>query len=156
MLYLKLHNSVNKRESKNKWYAAGLHFECMQCGSCCAGPSAGYIWITRAEIKFIADFLKIPVSQVRQNYLRHIGFRTTIIEQPDNRDCIFLRKIEGQKKCIIYSVRPNQCRTWPFWPENLSNPDAWNKTAQKCPGINRGKFYKPGEIEKIKRSKRWW
>jgi Fe-S-cluster containining protein len=144
------------KKNKILWYIGGLHFECMQCGACCAGPAAGYIWITRAEIKFIADFLKIPIPQVRRDYLRRIGFRTTIIEQPDNRDCVFMRRSEGQKKCIIYPVRPNQCRTWPFWPENLSSPDAWNKTAQKCPGINRGKSYNHGEIEKIKRSKRWW
>ena len=143
-------------KKSSPWYAAGLHFECVQCGSCCAGPGQGYIWVTRAEIKFIADFLKILVSQVRQNYLRRIGFRTTIIEQPNTRDCIFLRKIEGRKKCIIYPVRPNQCRTWPFWPENLSSPDAWKNIAEKCPGINREKFYNPEEIEKIKRSKRWW
>jgi len=42
---------------------------------------------------------------------------------------------------------------WPFWPSNLSNPDDWNKTAQKCPGINRGRLYSHEEIEKIKKKK---
>jgi hypothetical protein len=138
---------------KTSWYAAGLHFECVQCGACCAGPGQGYIWVTRPEIKIIADFLKMPVGQVRQNYLKRIVFRTTIIEQPSTRDCVFLRKVEGRKKCIIYPVRPNQCRTWPFWSSNLSSPDAWNIAAQKCPGINRGRFYSFEEIERIKKNK---
>ena len=82
--------------------------------------------------------------------------RTTIIEHSVTKDCIFLRKIDGQKKCIIYQVRPNQCRTWPFWSSNLVSPDTWNEAAQGCPGINRGKFYSFEEIEKIKKSNKWW
>ena len=57
---------------------------------------------------------------------------------------------------MIYPVRPGQCRTWPFWSENLASPNAWNKTAQKCPGINRGKLYSYEQIQKIKRNKNWW
>ena len=141
---------------KEKWYVAGLHFECQQCGRCCSGPGQGYIWVTRPEIKFIADFLKLEPKQLRKKYLRRVGFRTTIIEQSVTKDCIFLRKIDGQKKCIIYPVRPNQCRTWPFWSENLSSADAWNGAVRKCGGINRGRLYSFEEIEKIKKSKKWW
>ncbi len=141
---------------KEKWYAAGLHFECQQCGVCCSGPNQGYIWVTRPEIKLIVDFLKIEPEQLRQNYIRRVGFRTTIIEQPATRDCIFLRRIDGQKRCVIYPVRPSQCRQWPFWPENLDSADDWNRAAQKCSGINRGRLYSFDEIEKIKRSKKWW
>jgi Fe-S-cluster containining protein len=141
---------------KSFWYVSGLHFECQQCGRCCSGPNQGYIWVTRAEIRFIEDFLKIEPKQLRQKYLRRVGFRTTIIEQPSTKDCIFLQRIDGQKKCAIYPVRPSQCRTWPFWPENLSNIDDWNRAAQKCSGINRGRLYAFEEIEKIKKSEKWW
>jgi Fe-S-cluster containining protein len=140
-------------KNKTLWYAGGLHFECQQCGACCSGPNQGYIWVTRPEIKLIADFLKIEPNQLRQNYLRRVGFRTTIIEQPSTKDCVFLRRIDSQKECVIYPTRPNQCRAWPFWPENLVNADAWNKAAQKCGGINRGKLYSFEEIEKIKKTK---
>jgi Fe-S-cluster containining protein len=138
------------------WYVAGLHFECMQCGRCCSGPSEGYIWVTSPEIELIADFLKMPVEEVRQKYLRRRGLRRTIIEQPATKDCIFLQEANGQKKCMIYPVRPSQCRIWPFWPENLANPNAWNKAAQRCSGINRGRYYSFEEIEKIRKNKKWW
>jgi len=143
------------------WYIGGLHFECVQCGRCCSGPGEGYIWVTKPEIQLIADFLKISVGQLRQEYLKRIGLRTTIIENQTTRDCIFLNHglngLHGeQKRCMIYPVRPNQCRTWPFWPDNLTNPDAWNKAAQKCLGINQGRLYTCEEIEKIKRNKKWW
>jgi len=173
------------------WYVGGLHFECMQCGGCCSGPGEGYIWVTKPEIKLIADFLKITIGQLRREYLRRVGMRTTIIEQPNTKDCIFLNtplSLRGAKRrsnlihsqardcpglfqrprndidassigyrvCMIYRVRPSQCRTWPFWPENLTNPNAWNKAAQKCPGINRGRLYSFEEIEKIRKKKKWW
>jgi Fe-S-cluster containining protein len=146
---------------KNLWYVGGLHFECVQCGRCCSGPGEGYIWVTKPEIELIADFLKISVEQLRKEYLKRVGLRTTIIEHSGTKDCIFLnhglRGLHGiQKKCIIYPVRPGQCRTWPFWSENLTNPNAWNKAAQKCPGINQGRLYTCDEIEKIKRNKKWW
>ena len=143
-------------KKKTLWYDSGLHFECAQCGACCAGPAEGYIWVTSPEIKLIADFLKIKPGQLRQRYLRRRGLRTTIIEQPNTKDCVFLRRIDGQKRCTIYPVRPSQCRTWPFWPDNLADADTWNKAAQKCGGINRGRLYSFEEIEKIKKSKKWW
>jgi Fe-S-cluster containining protein len=144
------------KENKSPWYVNGLHFECQQCGRCCSGPSEGYIWVTKPEIKLIADFLKIPVGQVRRNYLKHMGLRTTIIEQPNTKNCIFLREVDGKKRCMVYPVRPSQCRVWPFWPSNLTNPSTWNKAAQKCNGINRGRLYSFEEIEKIKKNKKWW
>jgi Fe-S-cluster containining protein len=138
------------------WYSAGLHFECVQCGNCCSGPDEGYIWVTRPEIELVADFLKIPPGRLRREYLKRVGLRTTIIEQAGTNDCIFLRYIQGQKRCLIYPVRPSQCRAWPFWPGNLTHPGAWNKAAQKCSGINRGRLYTMEEIEEIKQRKKWW
>lgn len=141
---------------KTPWYVAGLHFECTECGECCSGPGEGYIWITKPEIEFVAEFLKMPVGEFRREYLRRVGLRTTIIEHSATKDCIFLRQIEGKKKCVIYPVRPNQCRTWPFWSSNLVNPNEWNTAARKCPGINRGKFYSFEEIQEIKKTHKWW
>jgi len=178
------------------WYSAGLHFECVQCGACCSGPSEGYIWVTSPEVKLIADFLNIEPEQLRRKYLKRVGLRTTIIERAGTKDCIFLNtplSLRGAKSrqgrptarrsnlirsqardchglfqrprndihissigyrvCMIYPVRPAQCRAWPFWPDNLATPAAWNNAAQKCPGINRGKFYSFEEIERIRKKK---
>ncbi|MHC4462356.1 MAG: YkgJ family cysteine cluster protein [Planctomycetota bacterium] len=147
---------MTKKLNKTPWYVGGLHFECLQCGECCSGPSEGYIWVTKPEIQIIADFLKITPGQLRQVHLKRVGLRTTIIEHPGSKDCIFLQETNGQKRCTIYAVRPSQCRIWPFWPSNLASPNDWNKAAQKCCGINRGKHYSIEEIEKIKSEKKWW
>ena len=142
-------------DKKNTWYADGLQFQCMQCGRCCSGPGEGYIWITRPEMQIIADFLKIAPGELRHRYLKRVGLRTTIIEQQSTRDCIFLKEEGGLKECVIYPVRPNQCRTWPFWADNLSRSDLWNQAAQKCSGVGKGKLYSFEEIEGIRKSK-WW
>jgi len=110
----------------------------------------------RPEIELIAQHLNMTPGQLRQKYLRRVGLRTSIIEHSTTKDCIFLHTVGDKKQCAIYQVRPNQCRSWPFWPDNLSGPNAWNKAGMRCAGINRGRHYSAEEIERIKRNKRWW
>ncbi len=143
-------------KTKTKWYAGGLHFECRQCGRCCAGPGEGHIWITRPEIEMLAEHLRMTVDDLRRSYVIRIGTRTTIIEEPPTNDCVFLKTTGSCGGCAIYPVRPNQCRTWPFWPYNLKSPDDWNMAGVKCPGINRGRLYSFEEIERIRRQRKWW
>lgn len=143
-------------QTKVPWYIGGLCFQCLECGRCCSGPDEGFIWVSRVEIRLIAEFLKISEDQLRQKYLRRVGLRTTIIERPVTKDCVFLEDIEGRKRCRIYPVRPHQCRAWPFWQSNLANAAAWNRAGVKCGGINRGKRYSLEEIEAIRSTKEWW
>ena len=55
-------------------------------------------------------------------------------------DCIFLDRSSrnGKALCSLYDLRPSQCRTWPFWSENVESPEAWIAASQSCPGINTG------------------
>lgn len=144
------------KKKRNPWYVGGLHFGCQGCGGCCSGPGEGYIWVTRPEIELIAEFLEMSAGELRCDYIKRVGLRTTIIEHGLTKDCIFLREIEGDKKCVIYTVRPSQCRNWPFWPANLASAKAWNQATGKCPGVNRGKFHNSREIEIIKKNRKWW
>lgn len=54
--------------------------------------------------------------------------------------CIFLQ----EDHCQIYLVRPLQCRTFPFWPENLKSSFRWKQLKSYCPGIDEGPLH-PGE-----------
>lgn len=142
---------------KPPWYAAGLAFECEHCGRCCAGPEEGYVWVTPQEIVEIARFLELPPEQVQRWYVRKVRRRFSIVEREDNKDCIFLSADAGggaEKGCLIYPVRPGQCRSWPFWPQNISNPDAWAIAGARCRGINRGKLHSLEEIERLREAGR--
>ncbi len=131
-------------ESSNgePWYAPGLTFECTQCGNCCSGPS-GYVWFNDEEAERMAAYLGLSDAEFRRRFARRMWGRWTLDEIKRDRgqyDCVFLRRdSEGKALCSIYSVRPTQCRTWPFWPENIESPESWEHAARTtpCPGMQR-------------------
>lgn len=139
--------------AREKWYAAGLHFECTQCGNCCSGPP-GYVWVTKEEISRISKSLGREDGWLDKKHLRRVQFRYSLTEKSDG-DCIFLKRDGEKSYCSIYDVRPLQCRTWPFWTENLRSVDSWNRAALTCPGMNRGKEYNFVAIEDIRLKKDW-
>ncbi|MCB9849087.1 MAG: YkgJ family cysteine cluster protein [Phycisphaerales bacterium] len=133
-------------KTQDKWYAAGLAFECQQSGNCCSG-APGYVWVTKAEQTAIAEFLGMKDGKLGKRYIRRVGLRVSLKERPGG-DCIFLeRDGNGCTTCRIHKVKPTQCRTWPFWDYNLKSPEHWNNAADGCPGINRGKLHTFVQIE---------
>lgn len=113
------------------WYKKGLRFQCTGCGQCCTG-APGYVWLTLKEAEAMALFLKMPLQEFIQMYTRQVDGELALKEYPRSYDCIFLR----DKKCQVYGARPVQCRTFPFWPENVESKKAWEETARRCEGIN--------------------
>lgn len=139
---------AKQKNGEEKWYAMGLHFQCTQCGNCCSGVP-GYVWVNSAEVEEMAKFLRISLKDFAEKYLRKVGGRFSLIEKPDY-DCIFLERTEKGVGCRIYSARPQQCRTWPFWDYNLASPDDWLENTRRCPGVNRGKNHTFEDIEKVR------
>lgn len=117
-------------QDNSPWYAEGLPFECTGCGQCCTG-APGYVWVNEKEIQAIAEFLNLTEEEFFQQYLRHVKGRLSLIELSQTYDCIFLK----DRKCQIYSVRPTQCRTFPWWPRNLKSEKEWQEAARFCEGI---------------------
>jgi Fe-S-cluster containining protein len=124
------------------WYQNGLKFECTKCGHCCTG-GPGFVWVRVEEMHRIAEFLGMRFRDFVQKYVRKVGERYSLIEKPNN-DCIFF-----DSGCTIYPARPIQCRTFPFWKENVKNPGAWNFTAKSCEGINQGRLFSEEEIDAL-------
>ncbi len=127
-----------------KFYENGLKFECQGSGKCCTSRgSYGYVYLTLADRKRFAAHFKLTTAAFTRKYCdKHDGH---IHLKAPGADCAFL---EG-KRCGVYAARPSQCRTWPFWPENLT-AKAWTKeVATFCPGVGKGKLHTKAEIEKI-------
>lgn len=126
--------------SKDPWYKDGLTFTCTQCGNCCTGPT-GYVWFTDDEAIAMAKFLKMSLSAFRKQYTRKIFGRQSLTENHTEHgfDCSFLARDEnGKALCSVYPVRPAQCRSWPFWNENLRSEHSYDAASERCPGMTRG------------------
>ena len=79
----------------------------------------------------MAKQLNISLDLFKRKYTRVREQRYALVEKKSH-DCIFL---EG-KKCKVYQARPKQCRTYPWWKENLQTPESWKVAAEACEGIS--------------------
>jgi Fe-S-cluster containining protein len=129
------------RNADDPWYREGLAFACTRCGACCTG-APGYVWVNPEEIARLAEHRGEPVEEFSRRFVRRVGNRYSLIERPGG-DCIFWDKKEG---CTVYDARPVQCRTWPFWPENIASPEDWEGVTAVCPGSGRGRIFSVEEI----------
>lgn len=128
-------------EKKESWWREGLPFSCTQCGKCCR--IEGYVWVDDEEIEQIAAHLGLEPHVFGGKFVRRVGKRFSLKEKKNN-DCVF-----WDEGCTIYDVRPGQCRTFPFWPQNLESIDSWQEVVQECPGSGAGRVYNRHEIEEL-------
>ena len=113
------------------WYKEGLRFKCTGCGKCCTGP--GYVWLSKEDIDRLAKHLKLSKEIFLKKYTRQVGFDVALLNDPETVDCIFLK---DKKTCTVYESRPKQCRTFPWWRDNLSSLKEWEEEGTRCEGIN--------------------
>ncbi|QEG34646.1 YkgJ family cysteine cluster protein [Bythopirellula goksoeyrii] len=137
--------STKRKKDANQepWYKEGLRFKCTGCGDCCTG-APGYVWVNQREIDGLAALLEMKVDKFESKYVRRIGIRRSLVEF-SNGDCVFFDN--ETRKCNVYTERPRQCRTWPFWNSNLKSPETWAETCEACPGSGKGKLYQLEQIQ---------
>ena len=123
------------------WYQDGLRFRCTRCGNCCTGEP-GFVYVNDEEIAAIAAVRGESIEQVTAVYTKP-AYRENSLREKANGDCVFFERGQG---CTIYSIRPRQCRTWPFWASNLQTPDDWERTKSVCPGSGQGELISAEEI----------
>lgn len=126
-----------------EWYAEGLRFQCTQCGNCCTGPT-GFVWFTEEEGQALARKLGVSEENFYRHYAHQVEGQWSLNERETvhGMDCIFLDResVPGKAICGVYDARPTQCRTWPFWPENLKSERNWKLVQRNtpCPGMGNG------------------
>ncbi len=117
-------------EVETPWFQHGLKFKCTGCGKCCTG-SPGYVFLSNTDLVHLAEHAKITPREFAEKYTRLVEGELALTDQP-NGDCTFLK----DKRCTVYEARPVQCRTFPWWIENLRSIQDWNEAALSCEGIN--------------------
>lgn len=132
---------MSDSSDRREWYFEGLHFECTRCGACCTG-APGLVEFTRGEGIRMARALGLTYKEflVRHGRRTERQWALQEIETEHGFDCAMLDResVPGQVLCRVHDQRPTQCRTWPFWPDALRNPRAWERAAGRCEGIGQG------------------
>lgn len=126
------------------WYRDGLRFTCTQCGNCCTGE--GYVWLSRGDAVRLADGMNMEVGEFLLRYGRIAQGAIALLDKGPHHDCVFLGE---DRRCTVYESRPQQCRSWPFWPSNLTSSRAWKEVQTRCPGAGKGELHTLEEIQGI-------
>lgn len=127
------------------WYSDGLRFECTGCGKCCRcdADEIGYVYLNGDDILALSQCLNMSEAEFREKYTASKDIYT-IIAKPEE-DCLFLK----DNHCSVYTARPLQCRTWPFWKTNLAKNKWERNVLSVCPGTGKGRLYSKEEIDRI-------
>jgi len=129
-----------------------LKFECTGCGKCCTGQGDYYVETNPAEQRRIQKFLGVSWRWFRRRYLhRYDDGVESLAWDHGQRRCVFL---DAEYRCRIYSVRPAQCRTYPFWPEVVDRRKTWKAEIKRCEGIGRGGVVPLEHIRKLLKQQR--
>jgi Fe-S-cluster containining protein len=132
-------------KDKSRFYNEGLRFECTCCGNCCRLPN-GKVYLNQKKVQEICDFLNLFPEDFTKSYCVTESNRLHLSDGFDN-GCCFLK----DNQCRVYPVRPLQCRTFPFWPENLKSQYRWKQLSAGCPGIGKGDLHSAEWIQQIVR-----
>ena len=126
-------------------FKKGIHFKCQGSSNCCVSRGIyGYVYLSKKDIVRLANYIELNVNDFIKLYCDKTNGFIHLKEKMKDSDCQFL----NNSRCSIYKARPTQCRTWPFWKENM-NAKTWNnKIAKFCPGIGKGYIVTKKEIEK--------
>ena len=116
------------------WWSNGIPFSCQSdCGKCCDEPG-GIVYLHPNDAIALSTHLNLSVEEwLDQDCRKTIDGRYILNSNPDTDVCIYL---DENKKCVNYQVRPMQCRSYPFWGENVRSIRSWTKTVEECPGLS--------------------
>ncbi len=115
-----------------------IRFACQPgCTKCC--DMEGFVYLTEADLDKASQFLNLTPEEFEKRYVYRTAHQRRL-RKPRASQCTFLTA-EG---CSIHSVKPTQCRLFPFWPHLLESRREWETTAKWCPGIGQGELVQIG------------
>ncbi len=117
---------------------SSFDFSCKRCSSCCR-HTPGTVYLTQEDVEKLLANLKMDLNTFINkccSVLIYEGKDLVVLKEKKNHDCIF-----WSNGCIVYESRPLQCRSYPFWPEVVNDPEVRKEETKRCPGIDT-----PGDI----------
>lgn len=127
------------------FYDDGLCFECQRCLYCCSSEP-GYVFLSDEDITNAHNVLDMTREEFLGLYCRYVDYGSyylVSLKEKRNYDCVFLTP----NGCSIYSGRPLQCRTYPFWSSVVESRENWESEKRSCLGIGKGRKISKEEIE---------
>jgi uncharacterized protein len=136
-------------KKKNHFYKEGIRFECQGEGKCCISRGRyGYVYLSFNDRRRLAKHCGMSTAEFTERFTDKVDGLYEL--RYTGKDCPFIQ----DNRCAVYEARPSQCRTWPFWPENM-NEIVWEQeVASWCPGVGKGRLYSSEEISEILEKKR--
>lgn len=132
-------------DKKNKkFWENGIQFECQMSGKCCQSRGQyGYVYLNDQDQKTMANHFNLNLGEFLDQYCdEEEGW--IFLKHPE-QDCQFLMN----HQCMVYEARPIQCRTWPFWKENMTQKVWSQEVISFCPGVGIGRVYSKNEIKTL-------
>ena len=119
---------------ENPLSVSGIRFTCLRCGACCRDPGEdAHVFLRQGDLERLCEALVLSAREFAASYL--VAVEGYICLASHEGDCIFLDEAQG---CRVYEARPLQCRTWPFWPQNMGPQGLLDEVTQRCPGVGSG------------------
>jgi hypothetical protein len=106
--YLKGEDSENIDKIVHRLYENVLdHIDCTECGNCCVELETCF---QKTEIEHLCKFLDIDKDKFIEKNTKTSEFEEKDTFVLKSKPCLFLEN----KKCTIYSHRPEQCSSYPY------------------------------------------
>ena len=87
---------------------------CRKCPSFCCRV-AGYVEVSRQDIRRLAKFLGLTVRQFEERHLVEVTRKREKLIKQDLETCQFL---DSNRRCTVYKARPKDCREYVCWDQD--------------------------------------
>ncbi|MCA8941377.1 MAG: YkgJ family cysteine cluster protein [Planctomycetes bacterium] len=107
---------------------ARIEFRCRRSGNCCSRPG-GFVRVSDDDVDAMSRHLGLERRAFRSRFVDGDRLKSGLGSR-----CVLLED-GSAASCSVYPVRPEKCRTWPFWPEVLRDERSLAEASRVCPGI---------------------
>ena len=130
------------------WTRGGVRFACQRCGNCCTGRGS-VVRVGEREVEALARQLGMGVQAFLERHTRERWGNIVLVDDPETGDCEWLERREGgTTACRVQEAKPDQCRSYPFWPRLLASREAWEAEGRRCRGIGQGEPVPAEEVDR--------